>query len=499
MSASSPDTDIADVCLILEGCYPFVFGGVSSWTHTLIASLPETTFHVVSIQPEGADLTSKYGPLPNLIGQTTIILKRDRSLPRAALRGERPLADVLEGAFFEASAKDFAELIDLLPPSAPLRNARDAEIWNLARDMYNRLAPATSFQQFFWVWYTLQNSVMQVLQYAAPRAGVYHAISTGYAGLFGAAATRRTGRPLLLTEHGIYTNERTVELMASVALHDSFESDAYLSDQRPDARDVWIRAFESMGRLCYDSSSRITSLSRSAQAAQHRLGAAPEKTQVIANGIDLERFSGIQLKGPRSGKVVAFIGRVVSIKDVDTFIRAMDIVFQAHPDAEGWIVGPEDEEPEYARKCHETVASLGIGSQLKFLGMRDVAKIIAQVDMIVLTSLSEGQPLTLLEAGAAGLPCVATDVGSCRDIIEGFGDGPSDETPGGYITELMSPQGTAEAIMKLLNDPEEARRRGAALKARVRDQFGLEKMCRAYADLYEAHSGREALPDVSEA
>ena len=275
--------------------------------------------------------------------------------------------------------------------------------------------------------------------------------------------------------------------MASSALHDSFENDAYLSKLRRDSRDVWIRAFECMGLLCYESSDRITSLSQSAQAAQKRLGAPPERTQVIANGVDLERFSGITLKPSDSPQIVAFIGRVVPIKDVDTFIRAMDIVFRSFPDVEGWIVGPEDEDRDYAQECQETVASLGIGERLKFLGMCDVPQIISQVDMIVLTSLSEGQPLTVLEAGAAGLPCVTTDVGSCRDLIEGSNSEMDDDASGGYVTELMSPEGTAAAIMKLLADPCDARARGAALKTRIRDHYSLEKMLESYEQLYRTH------------
>jgi polysaccharide biosynthesis protein PelF len=493
-SSYGAERQVADVCLILEGCYPFVFGGVSSWCHTLIRSLPETTFHIVSIQPAGADLKPKYDRLPNITGYTTIVLEGGLSLPGKVFRSTQSVAELLRKSFFEASAADFDTLVGLLSPTGRERPPSENEYWELTREMYTSLAPATSFQQFFWVWHSLLSSVIDVICCEVPQAQVYHTISTGYAGLLGAAAHLRTGRPLLLTEHGIYTNERTVELMASSALHDSFENDPYLSQNRRDAREVWVRAFECMGILCYESSDRIISLSQSGQAAQHRLGAPLEKTQVIANGIDLGRFSSIDLKPAGGRQIVAFIGRVVAIKDVETFIRAMDIVFKSDADAEGWIVGPEDEEPEYARKCRQLVSSLGIGERLKFLGMQNVAEIIGQVDMVVLTSLSEAQPLTLLEAGAAGLPCVATDVGSCRDILLGVEGGP----PGGYLTDLMSPQDTASAIIKLLSDPAGARAKGEVLRTRVRANYGLDMMREAYLDLYRSHAGGSMMTNAPE-
>ena len=212
---------------------------------------------------------------------------------------------------------------------------------------------------------------------------------------------------------------------------------------------------------------------------------------MIANGIDLDRFTSISLKPPGGRQIITFIGRVVRIKDVETFIRAMDIVFKSDPNVAAWIVGPDDEEPDYARQCYKLVSSLGIGERLEFLGMRDVVQILGQVDMVVLTSLSEGQPLTLLEAGAAGLPCVASDVGSCRDILLG-GDAPAS---GGYVTALMSPQDTATAILKLLADPADARAKGAALRARVCESYSLDLMREAYAGLYHKYANAPTCSD----
>ena len=145
--------------------------------------------------------------------------------------------------------------------------------------------------------------------------------------------------------------------------------------------------------------------------------------------------------------------RQVPIKDVLTLIRACGLAC-AQTDLELWIVGPENEDPTYAARCHALVDSLALGDHIKFLGPRSVAEIYPQLDALVLTSLSEGQPLVMLEAYAAGVPVIATDVGACRELIEG-GD-PADHAlgPSGIVTRVASPNETAAAMVQLASHPE---------------------------------------------
>ena len=117
--------------------------------------------------------------------------------------------------------------------------------------------------------------------------------------------------------------------------------------------------------------------------------------------------------------MVGLIGRVVPIKDVKTFLRAMRGVISAMPQAEGWIVGPEEEDPEYVSECRSLMASLGLEGKVHFLGFQRIQDILPKLGLMVLTSISEAQPLVILEAWAAGTPVVSSDVGSCRELIEG--------------------------------------------------------------------------------
>jgi polysaccharide biosynthesis protein PelF len=185
---------------------------------------------------------------------------------------------------------------------------------------------------------------------------------------------------------------------------------------------------------------------------------------------------------------------VVPIKDVRGFIRAMRSVVAAMPEVEAWIVGPEDEDKEYARECHELVAALGLGNKVKFLGFQKPDEIFPRLGLTVLTSISEALPLVILESFASGVPVVATDVGSCRELIEGRQ--PEDRAlgPAGSVVHIAAPEETASAIVSLMRDPNAWSRARAAGLERVQRFYTREQMFAAYRGVYgtalEAAGGR---------
>src|SRR5690606_10442735 len=115
--------------------------------------------------------------------------------------------------------------------------------------------------------------------------------------------------------------------------------------------------------------------------------------------------------------IIALLGRVVPIKDVKTFIRALRILSTHIPEVQGWIVGPTDEAPHYAEECRRLAESLAVADRVFFKGFMDPRDLFPQVGLLALTSISEGLPLVALEGYAAGVPLVATDVGSCRQLV----------------------------------------------------------------------------------
>ena len=108
----------------------------------------------------------------------------------------------------------------------------------------------------------------------------------------------------------------------------------------------------------------------------------------------------------------------------------------------------------------------------------------------MLTSISEAQPLVILEAGAVGIPCIATDVGACREMIEGS----EDETPalgaGGVVIPLASPTATADAMYYLLSEPEVYERASNVMRERTHSYYNMATQLQAYRNLYAQYLRR---------
>ncbi len=247
----------------------------------------------------------------------------------------------------------------------------------------------------------------------------------GLCGLAASPAKLEYGAKAIVTEHGIYTNERRIELLMADWLVDTIDNGYRLDRNRLDLRDVWVRTFESYARACYEAADRITTLYSDNQPMQVELGADSSRLEVIPNGIDFDRFASIPEAPDDARPTVALIGRVVPIKDVKTFIAAIDRLRHRVPNVRALVAGPTDEDADYAAECMSMCKDLGLTEILTFTGRVNVVDLLREVHVMTLTSLSEAQPLTVLEAGAARRPCVTTNVGACREMLEGA----PDETP----------------------------------------------------------------------
>jgi glycosyltransferase involved in cell wall biosynthesis len=143
-----------------------------------------------------------------------------------------------------------------------------------------------------------------------------------------------------------------------------------------------------------------------------------------------------------------------------------------------------EEDPGYAARCRQLVARLGRGNRIHFVGPKPPAEIYSDLDVVVLTSFSEGQPLVILEAYAWGLPVVATDVGACREMIEGRTEEDRRIGPSGFVTRVAAPKETAAALVKLARDVRLRWRMGAAGHQRVTAYYQRHDMLSRYRGLY---------------
>jgi polysaccharide biosynthesis protein PelF len=482
----------ADVCIIVEGCYPFVPGGVSGWIDWLIRTQPATSFSIVSLWPTPSAHAPRYAMPPNAVAFHPLYLQAFGGEPTQSARRPRgldTLAGTLQAFMSNGGAPALERLMHALADTErdlPLPQIFNSPVaWDLVQAMYRGRMPYGSFLHYFWAWRALLGGLFATLEFPLPEAKVYHTISTGYAGLLAARAAAETGRPVIMTEHGIYTNERRIELLMADWVADTIDKGHALDDPRLDLRDMWVHAFEAYARTCYDACDQVITLYEDNQKVQQLLGADPRRCRVIANGIDVERYARVVPAAANDRPTMALIGRVVPIKDVKAYITAAHILRERIPNLRAYILGPLDEDPGYTEECQQLVTELGLQDCVEFTGAVNIVEYLGRIHVVVLTSLSESQPLTILEAGAAGIPFVATNVGSCREVIEGRRDEQPALGPGGIITPVVAPAATANAVERLLSDSALRQSYGETLRKRVRAIYTSERAARAYTDLYQ--------------
>ena len=303
----------------------------------------------------------------------------------------------------QGNLEELARVGSLLAPLVKARRTADLInsplAWKLVCDLYERAMPHESFLHFFWAWRALFGGLLATLAFPLPPARVYHTVSTGYAGLLAARAAVETGRPALITEHGIYTNERRIEILQADWIVDTVDKGFSLHDPRRDLRDFWTAAFEGYARTCYQACAEVLTLHEANQSAQLAMGANRARMRIIPNGVDCTALGKLPQAGADEPPTVALVGRVVPIKDIKTYLQAVHLLRSQFPDLRAWVLGPTDEQPEYFEVCKAMVADMSLSATaLTFTGKVDVTRYFPRMHVNVLTSLSESQPLSMLES-----------------------------------------------------------------------------------------------------
>jgi glycosyltransferase involved in cell wall biosynthesis len=205
-----------------------------------------------------------------------------------------------------------------------------------------------------------------------------------------------------------------------------------------------------------------------------------ERTVVIPNAVGVAAARRVQA-ARRERPLIVAVGRLKAPKDFLTLVRALG---RLTPDSfEAVIVG---EGPDRVR-LEEEIENLGLEGRVRLAGeRRDVPELLAETDIFALASSSEGMPVSVLEAMAAGLPVVASRVGGVPEqVVDG-------ET--GLLVDPGDPQDLAEALAVLVDDGELRLRLGAAGRARAEKAFDLEPFRRAHLELYSRELARRRLP-----
>jgi len=484
---------VADVCIIGEGSYPYYAGGVAQWVHELITAQKDLTFHVISLVPPHPILKFYYKFPKNVISHSYHIVQ-DFPQGSSSFRSSDPLWEILHstlvGLVSSPAFEDFGPIVDLFQKHRNILGqhilCKSFETWNLFLRIYQDTAPSTPFKSYFATMYTLSRSLYSILLTDLPKAKIYHALCTGYAGFFLYRAKRELGIPCIVTEQGIYSNERRIEIVMANWIAVLSSLDLALEEKKRTLKDFWLNAFFSLAHACYISCDEIISTFDGNHAIQIEGGADPSKISTIVHGIDFNDYAAVRIERKKV-RCVAFVGRIVPIKDVKTFIRACKLVKDSCPDIQLFAVGSTDEDHDYYLECQELANNLGLAEDLKFLGHVNFKEFLTKMDLLVLTSISEAQPLVILEAGAAGVPSIATDVGGCRQLLYGGVDEVPSLGQGGIVTPLRDPKATAEAIIKMISEPEFYQQCGITMAKRIQQHYVFKDEQETYRKIYNKY------------
>ncbi|MBR4734420.1 MAG: GT4 family glycosyltransferase PelF [Lachnospiraceae bacterium] len=464
------------ICIVAEGCYPYVVGGVSSWIHSLIKAFPEHEFVVLAILANRSFRGKFAYELPENLSQVHEVYLEDYDW--CSKKTDRKRRKQLSTEEYEAVLSllinqnvKWSVLFNLFQKREFSLNEflMGPEFLRAVRECYQINYPEAVFSDFLWTMRSIYLPLFLALSTEIPEADLYHCVATGYAGVLGAMAKEKYGCGLLISEHGIYTREREEELIRAKWVAGIYKN-------------VWIDQFKKMSRLAYSSADLVTSLYEHARKLQIELGCNEEITMVTPNGIDENRFAA-----PSGEKVaddgmvhVGAVLRVTPIKDVKTMIRAFAFAKERVPNLKLWVMGPTEEDERYAAECYELVETMGV-RDVAFTGRVDVTKYLWQMDFTILTSISEGQPLTILESYAARKPVIATDVGNCRGLIFGEDDGIG---PAGILTHVMNVEEITAAMVELATNPQKRLEFGENGYRRMMGRYKLTDMQGTYRNIY---------------
>jgi glycosyltransferase involved in cell wall biosynthesis len=214
-----------------------------------------------------------------------------------------------------------------------------------------------------------------------------------------------------------------------------------------------------------------------ARGVTDQFGIPESETEVIYNGADVHSIArradaARNRQGGRARAIVGMVARLEMHKDQPTLIRAAKSLRDAGREIEVWLIGAGSRRVEYER----LIAELGLSDTVKLLGMRrDIPELLGQLDVFAFAATpDEGQGVALVEAMAAGVPIVATDVGACREVL--------DEGELGALVAPHDPSALASAIESALGAREHATARVAHARAKAFSVFTIDSMARAYAE-----------------
>jgi glycosyltransferase involved in cell wall biosynthesis len=501
-------TERISVLLTTEGTYPHNSGGVSTWCDSLIRNTPEVRYTVLPIMMN-PHIELKYDPPPNTRRVINVPLwgieepaefltditfaalhLRKRSTTTAMIeRNFLPLfgelLDVINGAGEDAArfGRILVKMEDYFRTHDYNKTFKSRPVWFAFRqsmeDYSRRMTranalpgPAYQHPSLFDLTESLRwlYRFLMVLNVRIPRTTLTHSTAAAFCGIPCIISKVRHGTPMVLTEHGVYLREQNLFLSR---FHRLFFAKQFL-----------LNLITTVSRASYHFADVISPVCHYNTRWEVAQGVARDKIRVIYNGVDPDRFVPApenEAPATTEQRVVA-TARIDPLKDIETFLRMAAIVRRTNPRVRFAVYGAVGDRA-YFEKCLRVRAELGLDDCVE-MGVEsdNVVSAYHSADVVVLTSVSEAFPYSVLEAMSCGKAIVATDVGGVREALES----------NGVLVPPGDPEALAREVRAMLDDPALRAALGAKARAAIVEKFRVDHTIARYLDLYTELSERAA-------
>lgn len=309
--------------------------------------------------------------------------------------------------------------------------------------------------------YQLIQRNIQLLALQVPPVDIIHCSLAWLPSLIAIFAKKESNCPVIITEHGVAFRELLLYY------------NAYLYDEP--AKLFWKVFSHNIVRAVYSIADLITPVCYANKNWEEKLGADSSKIKVIYNGVNTSKFRPIPITREDKRPTIVSVARIDPFKDIICLIQAVKYSKEQIPDIQCLIYGASTD-LDYSNRCIKAVKELHLEDNVKFMGgTKEPEKAFNMADIIVMSSITEGFPFTVIEAMACGKAVVASDVGGVREALDGCG----------LLVRSRRPHDLARGIVTLLKEEKLRKKFEESALEKIHAEFTLEKCINRFKEEYE--------------
>lgn len=506
-----------DVVMVTEAGFPFVKGGVGGVVDQTIKGMPNTSFGVIHISWDRQTAASLKYLLPNnLLWVFPVYLSPSELDGKNMLRPlgkwwrssteHRAVTKLFFDGLDSANGGNFLALteffFDFVNPETRRQN-----FWSVCTTREFLIEFEARFVCFdmpltetFWLTRNFFSLAYAMSRHRYPSGKIYHSQTQLYAGAIAAIASLQNDRPMVLTEHSLNVRDSINYIFAS--------------NHSAGVKSAWQHWFRVLGLFVYQHASGVSYQYQRNVNDATLYGLRPEKVKMISNGIRPSDFDVAKEKQKLRNSLdtenvglriwtISYVGRIIEAKGILDLIQAAVILrdtanfsFVLH------LIGPADGSEDFKATCEQVISQANLQTTVRFRGAMDLTVALGEVDIVILPSHAEALPIVLLEAMAASVPIIATDVGAISQVISDAIDAAGVQIgAAGIIVPPKSPEDLARAIVRLVKNQTLRAEFRANGPKRIDHSHRAKNVMQAYAEFYQAatflqkekYSGKDAI------